>query len=133
MNTIHLKTNGNLNNYTCSNPKGQSINIGNDGTSVGPMESVLMAMAGCSTIDIVLILEKMKQDIKDIEVKVEGDRAEDHPKVYNIIRAHYTIYGSVKESKAADAIRLSVEKYCSVAKMLDKSAEIVTSFEVQPA
>lgn len=90
-----------------------------------------MAMAGCSTIDVVMILEKMKQSIVDIEVIVEGKRAEDHPKVYTSITAHYILYGDIKEKKAEQAIQLSVDKYCSVAKMLDKTAHISTSFEIQ--
>ncbi len=131
MSKIHLKTNGSLNTYTCSNPDGNSIDIGNEGKTVRPLESVLMAMAGCSTIDVVMILEKMKQSIVDIEVIVEGKRAEDHPKVYTSITAHYILYGDIKEKKAEQAIQLSVDKYCSVAKMLDKTAHISTSFEIQ--
>ena len=72
MSKITLKTNKSLNNYICSNEAGQTINIGNDGTTVGPMDSVLMAIAGCSSIDVVLILEKMKQDLVDIAVEIDG-------------------------------------------------------------
>ena len=130
MNSITLKTNKNLNNYMCTNAKGHTIILGNDGNSVGPMESVLMAIASCSTIDIVMILEKMKQQIDDIEVTVEGERAAEIPKVYKKIKVHYKLYGKIKEKKAEQAVNSSIEKYCSVALMIKKTAEITASFEV---
>lgn len=127
---INLKTNKNLNNYLCTNSKGQSINLGNDGNAVGPMESVLMAIASCSSIDIVIILEKMKQQLDDIEVSVEGVRATEIPKVYTKIDVHYKLYGNIKEKKAQQAVNSSIEKYCSVALMIEKTAEINATFEV---
>lgn len=130
MSTIKLKTNNSLNNYICSNDKGQTINIGNDGNVVGPMDSVLMAIAGCSSIDVVMILQKMKQDLQDIEVEVTGQRAESAPKVYTKINAHYKLYGEIKDKKAKQAVESSIEKYCSVAKMIEKTAEITWSFEI---
>ncbi len=130
MNSIKLKTNKSLNNYICTNPKGQTINLGNDGNAVGPMESVLMAIASCSSIDIVMILEKMKQDLKDIEVEVTGERAESPPKVYTQVKAHYKLYGEIKDKKAHQAVKSSIEKYCSVALMVSKTAEIEWSYEI---
>lgn len=130
MSTIHLKTNKSLNNYICTNSAGQTINIGNDGNTVGPMESVLMAIAGCSTIDIVMILEKMKQDLKDVEVDVSGERADSPPRVFTKINAHYKLYGDIKDKKANQAVQSSIEKYCSVAQMIMKTAEITWTYEV---
>ena len=130
MNSIKLKTNKSLNNYICSNQKGQTINLGNDGNTVGPMESVLMAIASCSSIDVVMILEKMKQDLQDIEVEVTGERAESPPKVYTHVKAHYKLYGDIKDKKAHQAVQSSIEKYCSVALMVAKTAEIEWSYEV---
>lgn len=128
--SISLKTNKNLNNYLCTNEKGHTINLGNDGNAVGPMESVLMAIASCSSIDIVMILEKMKQQLDDIEVIVNGERASEIPKVYTDIRVHYKLYGKIKEKKAEQAVKSSIEKYCSVALMINKTAKITSSFEV---
>jgi len=130
MHSIKLKTNKGLNNYLCTNDKGQSINLGNDGNAVGPMESVLMAIASCSTIDIVMILEKMKQQLDDIEVTVDGVRATEIPKVYTDIKVHYKLYGTIKEKKAEQAVKSSIEKYCSVALMIEKTAKITATFEV---
>ncbi len=130
MTTIQLKTNGSLDNYLCTNANGHSINLGNDGNTVGPMESVLMAIASCSTIDIVMILDKMKQPLDDIEVTVDGVRATEIPKVYTEIKVHYTLYGNIKEKKAEQAVNSSIEKYCSVALMIEKTAQITATFEV---
>ena len=104
-----------------------------DGTTkaMRPMQMILSALGGCSTIDIVLILKKQREPIEDIKVVIEGERHEDRvPKTFKKINVHYTIYGNVKEAKAKRAIDLSMEKYCSVSKMLEASVEITTSFEV---
>lgn len=104
-----------------------------DGTTkaMRPMQMILSALGGCSTIDIVLILKKQREPIEDIKVVIEGERHEDRvPKTFKKINVHYIIYGNVKEAKAKRAIDLSMEKYCSVSKMLEASVEITTSFEV---
>lgn len=104
-----------------------------DGTTkaMRPMQMILSALGGCSTIDIVLILKKQREPIEDIKVVIEGERHEDRvPKTFKKINVHYAIYGNVKEAKAKRAIDLSMEKYCSVSKMLEASVEITTSFEV---
>lgn len=127
---ITLETGDSLKQYTAKNEKGHIVNLSGDGTAVGPMESVLMAVAGCSTIDIVMILEKMRQKITDVKVEVDGTRREEIPRVYTKIHLHYKIYGEVKTVKAQQAMDLSLEKYCSVSKMLESSVEISGSFEV---
>jgi len=127
---IHLKSDGALDLFTASNESGQSIKLGNNGKAVGPMQAVLMAAAGCSTIDIVMILEKMKQELTNIEVEVEGKRREDIPRTYTEIHLHYKLYGNIKEKKAEQAVKSSLEKYCSVSLMLEKAAKITSSFEI---
>ncbi|MEL6986519.1 MAG: OsmC family protein [Bacteroidota bacterium] len=129
---ITLKSGENLDQYIATNEDGQSITLSGDGSAVGPMQAVLMAAAGCSTIDVVMILKKMRQKLVRIEVETKGNRREEIPKIYTAIHLHYKLYGQVKENKAEDAIRLSVEKYCSVSKMLELAAEISTSFEIIP-
>jgi putative redox protein len=129
MTKITLKTGENLHKMICYNEKGKGIVLDHK-NGVGPMESVLMAVAGCSTIDIVMILEKMRQEVKDIKVDVSGKRSEDHPKVFTELTVHYTLYGKIKEAKAKEAVDLSLEKYCSVSLMIAKSASINHSFEI---
>lgn len=117
--------------FECNNERGQSIEIAGGGKAVSPMESVLMAVAGCSSIDVVTILGKMKLDLKDIEVEVKGERATDQtPAVFTKIDVHYKLYGDIPEAKAERALELTFTKYCSVSVMLQKAAEINYSFEI---
>jgi putative redox protein len=116
--------------YIGSNEKGHTINLSGDKTTVGPMESVLLAAASCSTIDVELILEKMRQSLESIKVEVSGTRAETIPKVFTEIHLHYILKGDLKEEKVKKAIKMSVHEYCSVLTMLSKTATIHTTFEI---
>ena len=127
---VTLETTDSLKQYVAKNEDGHTVQLSGDGTAAGPMQTVLMAVAGCSTIDIVMILEKMRQKVTNIKVEVDGTRREEIPRVYTKIHIHYKIYGKVKEAKAKQAMDLSLEKYCSVSKMLEKAAEISGSFEI---
>ena len=129
---ITLKSTDSLDHYLGANEDGQEVHLSGDGSAVGPMQSVLMAVAGCSTIDIVMILKKMRQGLEKIEVETEGKRREEIPRYFTGIHLHYKLYGKVKDKKAKEAIDLSIEKYCSVSKMLEKAAEISTSYEIIP-
>lgn len=111
------------------NIKEQSITLGN-GNAVGPMEGVLLSAAGCSTIDIVMILEKMRQPLESIEVEVEGKRREEIPRIFTHMHLHYILRGNLKDKKVKEAVDLSIEKYCSVVIMLAKAVEVSTSYEI---
>jgi len=117
--------------FQCTNKNGHKIELSNGEKSVGPMESVLMAIAGCSSIDVVSILGKMKLNLKDIQVEVNGERAADQvAAVFTKINVHYKLYGDIPEDKAARALELTFTKYCSVSIMLQKAAEINYTFEI---
>jgi len=116
--------------FKATNEDGHSIELSGEGNAVGPMQSLLMAAAGCSTIDIVMILEKMRQPLEDINVAVEGTRREEIPRTYTDIHLHYILKGDLKEKKVEQAINSSLEKYCSVSLMLEKAAKITSSFEI---
>ena len=108
-----------------------SPSIGGENKGVRPMEMVLMAFAGCSSIDIVSILQKMRQDLQQLDVQVEGFREEGAvPAVFVKIHIHYILGGNLKEEKVKSAIEMSLGKYCSVSKMLEKAAEITSSYEI---
>ena len=119
-------------NYKGTNERGQSLQLSGDQEAPSPMEAVLMAVAGCSSIDVELILKKMRQDLHKIEVEVDSLRADEDPKVFTKIKIHYILHGNIKEEKAKQAIELSMEKYCSVSIMLKKSVEINYDFEIRP-
>jgi putative redox protein len=109
-----------------------SPEMGGAGLGVRPTELLLMGAASCSAIDVIAILRKMKQPLEDIQVAVDGEKQQEIPRVFVNIHMHYTLTGNLKKEKVARAIELSVTKYCTVSKMLDKTAEITTSFEIIP-
>lgn len=120
-----------------ANESGNSIRmdagpgIGGQGLAPRPMEVMIMAMGGCSTIDIISILKKGRQPVGQVEVKLTAEReAGKEPSLFKTIHAHYLIHGSVDPTQAKRAVDLSLEKYCSVAKTLEKTATITWSFEV---
>lgn len=123
LNSEDLKT------FHGENSNHQSITLGN-GNAVGPMEGVLLSAAGCSTIDIVMILEKMRQSLESISVQVEGTRQEEIPRVFTDIHLHYILKGKLKDKKVAEAVDLSINKYCSVVLMLAKAVKVTTSYEI---
>jgi|TARA_B110000879_G_C11166384_1_gene511446 putative redox protein len=122
-------TSDDLKTFHGSNVKEQTITLGN-GNAVGPMEGVLLSAAGCSTIDIVMILEKMRQPIESIEVQVEGTRQDPIPRIFTHMHLHYILKGNLKDKKVKEAVDLSIDKYCSVVIMLAKVIEISTSYEI---
>lgn len=134
---ITLKTLDNDKHMEASNEEGGVIRL--DGSrSIGgleggmsPMQLLLAASGGCSTIDIVNILNKQKQDLKGIHVEVDGDRQSVETwSEYKTIHMHYVLAGDLDPKKVERAIELSVGKYCSVSKTLEKTAVITTSYEI---
>jgi len=97
------------------------------GTGVGPtpMETVLMALAGCTGIDVVSILNKMRENLEGLSIDVSADRAPEHPKVLTKIHVRYVAWGrGLNRAQVERAAALSGDKYCSVSAMLGKTAEI---------
>jgi len=104
----------------------------NPGTAPSPMEMVLLSAATCSAIDVVSILEKARQNVKNVEVDIDAERAETVPKVFTKIHLTFIVTGTdVSANHVERAVRLSADKYCSVAKMLESSVEISHSFEIK--
>ncbi len=97
--------------------------------SVAPMEVFLLSLGGCTGMDVVAILMKMKQPPKKFEIYIEGERAKEHPKVYTHVKIKYVLYG-VEYQKAEKAVRLSQERYCPVSAMLRRSG-CVLDYEVE--
>ena len=108
--------------------------IGGGNKAVRPMQMLLASMASCSTIDIILLLKKQRQELKHIEVEVEGKRAEGVvPSVFTDIHLHYKLYGDLNPKKAERSCRLSIEELCSVSKMLEKAVNITWEYSIYPA
>lgn len=98
--------------------------IGGTEDGFRPMELLLAGIATCSAMDILSILEKSKNRPDSLSIEVEGERNTDHPKVFHSIKLIYKMKGEVDRGKAERAVSLSLEKYCSAAAMLSKTAGI---------
>lgn len=111
-----------------------SPDIGGEGQGIRPMELLLMSLASCSSMDVVTILRKMRQPVEDLRVVVDGERATDEvPAVFRKIHMTFHFRGVLRSEKVAEALQLSVNKYCSVARMLEKTAVITHDFTIEPA
>jgi putative redox protein len=97
---------------------------------VRPMQMLLMGLAGCSAIDVISILKKQRQDVKDYKMVVNGDReAGVEPSLWKDVTMEFHLYGDIDEDKAKRAVELSVDKYCSVAATL-KNAGAAVNWQV---
>ena len=113
-------------------PSGHDIDFSGDSNAISPMESVLAAVGACSAIDVVMILKKGRQDITDCRCELKAERAEDAPRVFTAIHAHYVVVGrDLNDKQVARAVNLSAEKYCSVSLMLGKALPVTHSYETQ--
>ena len=106
------------------------------GENLGPKPKglVLSGLAGCTGMDVVAILNKMRMPFDSFDVAVEGELTEEHPKHYNRITVVYTFTGTaLDEKKIEKAVRLSQENYCGVSEMLKHAAEISHEIRLNPA
>lgn len=109
-----------------------STEIGGLEGGFSPMQLLLAGVGGCSAIDIIGILKKQRQDLQDLKVEVDGDRqSKDEYSEFTNIHIKYTFTGNLDPSKVERAINLSLDKYCSVSKTLEKTSDISHSYEIQ--
>ncbi|MBV8389852.1 MAG: OsmC family protein [Mucilaginibacter sp.] len=113
-----------------SSPESGGLNYG-----VRPMQSLLMALGGCSAIDVISILKKQRQDVVDYKMTISGEREKGkEPSLWQTIHVKFQLYGDIDKDKAERAVDLSINKYCSVAATLMKAgATITTQVVVHPA
>jgi putative redox protein len=103
---------------------------GESKTASGPMELVLIGLCSCTAVDVVSILTKKRERFTSVEVHADTERAPEPPRVYTKIKLIYRIGGQVARKSIEDAIRLSIEKYCSVEGMLKKTADVTYEIEM---
>lgn len=109
-----------------------SPEFGGRNLGVRPMEMLLMGMGGCTAFDVVMILNKARQDIVDVVVEMQATRADAVPKVFTEIHVHFIVKGrELNEKQVKRAVELSAEKYCSASIMLGKTASITHDYEIQ--
>jgi len=106
-------------------PMDSGPDFGGDSSATKPMELLLLGLGGCTGMDIVPLLKKMRQDVTAVELNITAERSEAHPKVYTRIDLEYVVTGkALEEEKVKRAIDLSQEKYCSVSAMLKKTCPV---------
>jgi len=125
--------------FGATTPSGHRLGFDSDRESnqgPGPMELLLAALGACTGTDIVIILAKKRQKLESLEVSVSGERAADPPRVWTKLDVVFRVRGRnaeggpIDEKAVADAVRLSDEKYCSVAAMLRKTAALSMRYEI---
>lgn len=122
--------------FVAQTPSGHLVPLDSDRSSngaAGPMELLLVALGACTATDVLSILAKKRQKLESLEVEVSGERAAEPPTVWVKLELVYRLRGHLDERAVEHAIRLSEEKYCSVAAMLRKTAPITFRYEIEPA
>jgi len=117
--------------FEAENEDGKIVNIdgapaiGGHDLGVRPMQLLIMGLGGCSAIDVVLILQKQKQIIDDLKIELDAERYEDRePSLFKNIHVTFNFKGDLNEKRVKRAVALSMDKYCSVAKILEETATI---------
>lgn len=108
-----------------------AIEKGGENTGPTPMELVLAALGACTGLDVVPILEKKRVKLDGLEIKLEAERADEHPRVFKKIKIEYIFHGqNLKEADLKNAVELSADKYCSVSAIIRKTAELSYSWTI---
>jgi putative redox protein len=106
-------------------PMDTTPEFGGDSSATKPLELLLVALGGCTGMDVASLLAKMRQKVTALELNITAKRSEEQPKVYTKIDLEYVVTGrSLEEDKVRRAVELSQEKYCSVSAMLKKACPI---------
>lgn len=123
--------------FTASNEFGHSVVINNDRDEKGkkkgfsPTELTAISMGGCTGLDVISILQKKRQDVHDLEIKVHTERVKEHPRVWSSVEITYVVTGKNIDPAAVErSIQLSMDNYCAVQNMLKQAVEIKSRFEI---
>lgn len=123
--------------FLAEDEKGHAVLIdspekGGSGIAFTPKQLLLTSVAACSAVDVVSILKKMRQDLRGLRVEVRGEQRQEYPRYFTRLWIKYLISGKVSPEAAQRAIKLSMEKYCSVGATVSGRAQLVTEFEIVP-
>ena len=116
--------------FVATNAAGASLvidgppDMGGENAGLRPMETFLSALAACSAVDVIHIMKKQRQNLERLEVDVQGERADTIPAVFTRIQLRFKGYGPIDPLKLQKAVELSMEKYCSVSKMLQPTVSV---------
>ena len=118
--------------FESDNPSGEILFMdapdeGIENKGLRPKAMMLSSLAGCSGLDVVSLLKKMRAEVDDFKMIVQGDLTDEHPKYYHKVNVEYHFYGSnLQQDKINKAVTLSVDRYCGVMEMFRKFAEVTT-------
>ncbi|NQX37573.1 putative redox protein [Pedobacter steynii] len=124
-------------NFEAENSGGHTVEldakpeIGGEGKGFRPMEMLLIGLGGCSGIDMVNVLNKQKEPLDDVKIKIKASRkTEEMPPIFDVIDIHFELYGALNVQKVERALALTFDKYCSVSNILGRSATINFSYTI---
>jgi putative redox protein len=121
--------------FVAVSPSGHAVPIDTNGersAAPSPLELLMLSLGSCTGTDVISVLHKKRERVTDYRIEIRGERREDHPRSFRRLELHHIIRGhSVTETSVAQAVRLSTDKYCSVAATLRPTAEIVSTWEIQ--
>jgi putative redox protein len=108
-----------------------AIDTGHESSAPTPMELLLVALGSCTAVDVIGILKKKRENVTSYNVRVKGQRREEHPRSYTRMEVHHVLTGrGISPQAVTQAIELSEKKYCSVAATLRPTVEILSTFEI---
>ena len=120
--------------FESDNPSGKYVKMDTDiegqdeRHGLSPKALMLSSLAGCTALDVISTLNKMKEDIDDFKIEISGELTDEHPRYYHSVVVDYHFYGSdLKKKKCERAVNLSVEKYCGVMEMFRQFADVKTN------
>ncbi|GAA6183706.1 MULTISPECIES: OsmC family protein [Alteromonadaceae] len=118
--------------FDCETDSGKTLQLDGNGEQLTPMETVLLSVGACSSVDVVEIMKKSRLPLRSCRCELKATRAESAPKVFTDIHAEYVVSGEkISDKHLARAVQLSCEKYCSVMLMLAGNVNITTSYRVE--
>lgn len=118
--------------FESDNPSGETLFMdapdeGIENKGLRPKALMLSSLAGCSGLDVVSLLKKMRAEVDDFKMIVHGELTEEHPRYYHKVVIEYHFYGSdLQEDKINKAVKLSVDQYCGVMEMFRQFAKVTT-------
>ena len=121
--------------FVAVSPSGHAVPIDTNGqrsAAPSPLELLLLSLGSCTGADVISILHKKREQVTDYRIEIRGERREEHPRSFRKLELRHIVRGrEVSEAAVAQAVRLSTDKYCSVAATLRPTAEIVSTWEIQ--
>lgn len=121
--------------FEATNPGGNiimdtSAEIGGNDAGLRPKAMMLASLAGCSGVDIAMLVKKMKVEIDTFDIVIEAELTAEHPRYYNKVACEYNFYGTdLNEKKIQKIVDLSVDKYCGVMEMFRQFAEVTIAIK----